>query len=82
MRNFTAAEPIAYVYPCNPGAPKPTTGFDYSNTKIFARGGNGATVGFFVHAGKAFLKASEPLYGSVERFERVFLSIACRSIMI
>lgn len=32
MRSFTAAELIAYVYPGNPGAPKPTTGFDYSNT--------------------------------------------------
>jgi D-alanyl-D-alanine carboxypeptidase len=32
MRNFTAAELIAYVYPGHPGAPKPTTGFDYSNT--------------------------------------------------
>jgi D-alanyl-D-alanine carboxypeptidase len=31
-RNFTAAELIAYVYPGNAGAPKPTTGFDYSNT--------------------------------------------------
>ncbi|MBV8198745.1 MAG: serine hydrolase [Candidatus Eremiobacteraeota bacterium] len=31
-RDFTAAELIAYVYPGKPGAPKPTTGFDYSNT--------------------------------------------------
>jgi D-alanyl-D-alanine carboxypeptidase len=32
-RNFTAAELIAYVYPVNnPGAPRPTTGYDYSNT--------------------------------------------------
>ncbi|HKU80681.1 MAG TPA: serine hydrolase [Candidatus Tumulicola sp.] len=32
MRDFTPAELIAYVYPDHPGAPKPTTGFDYSNT--------------------------------------------------
>jgi D-alanyl-D-alanine carboxypeptidase len=32
MRNFTAAELIAYVYPGNPHAPPPTVGFSYSNT--------------------------------------------------
>jgi D-alanyl-D-alanine carboxypeptidase len=31
-RNVTAAELIAYVYPGNPGAPPPTTGYSYSNT--------------------------------------------------
>jgi D-alanyl-D-alanine carboxypeptidase len=31
-RNFTVAELIAYVYPGNPHAPPPTTGWDYSNT--------------------------------------------------
>lgn len=31
-RNFTIAELIAYVYPGNPHAPPPTTGYDYSNT--------------------------------------------------
>jgi D-alanyl-D-alanine carboxypeptidase len=31
-RNFTIAELIAYVYPDNPNAPPPTTGYDYSNT--------------------------------------------------
>lgn len=31
-RNFTAAELIAYVYPSNPRAPKPTKGYSYSNT--------------------------------------------------
>jgi D-alanyl-D-alanine carboxypeptidase len=31
-RNFTAAELIAYVYPGNPHAPPPTTGYSYSNT--------------------------------------------------
>jgi D-alanyl-D-alanine carboxypeptidase len=31
-RNFTAAELIAYVYPGQPHAPPPTTGYDYSNT--------------------------------------------------
>jgi D-alanyl-D-alanine carboxypeptidase len=31
-RNFTAAELIAYVYPSNPHALPPTTGYDYSNT--------------------------------------------------
>jgi D-alanyl-D-alanine carboxypeptidase len=31
-RNFTATELIAYVYPGNPDAPKPTTGYSYSNT--------------------------------------------------
>lgn len=31
-RNFTAAELIAYVYPGNPHAPPPTTGYAYSNT--------------------------------------------------
>jgi D-alanyl-D-alanine carboxypeptidase len=31
-RDFTIAELIAYVYPGNPNAPPPTTGYDYSNT--------------------------------------------------
>jgi len=31
-RNFTIGELIAYVYPDNPNAPPPTTGYDYSNT--------------------------------------------------
>lgn len=31
-RNFTIPELIAYVYPTNPKAPKPTTGYSYSNT--------------------------------------------------
>jgi D-alanyl-D-alanine carboxypeptidase len=32
-RNFTIAELVAYVYPeNNPSAPRPTTGYDYSNT--------------------------------------------------
>lgn len=31
-RTFTVAELIAYVYPGNPHAPPPTTGWDYSNT--------------------------------------------------
>jgi D-alanyl-D-alanine carboxypeptidase len=31
-RNFTIPELIAYVYPSNPAAPKPTTGYSYSNT--------------------------------------------------
>jgi D-alanyl-D-alanine carboxypeptidase len=31
-RNLTAAQLIAYVYAGNPHAPKPTTGYDYSNT--------------------------------------------------
>ena len=30
--NFTIPELIAYVYPTNPHAPKPTTGYSYSNT--------------------------------------------------
>jgi D-alanyl-D-alanine carboxypeptidase len=30
--NLTIPELIAYVYPGNPHAPKPTTGYDYSNT--------------------------------------------------
>jgi D-alanyl-D-alanine carboxypeptidase len=30
--HFTIPELIAYVYPGNPHAPKPTTGYDYSNT--------------------------------------------------
>lgn len=32
MGNLTAEQLIAYVYPGNPHAPKPTTGYDYSNT--------------------------------------------------
>jgi D-alanyl-D-alanine carboxypeptidase len=32
MRNFTAAELVHYAYPATPGAPKATTGYDYSNT--------------------------------------------------
>jgi D-alanyl-D-alanine carboxypeptidase len=31
-RSFAVAELIAYVYPDNPHAPAPTTGWDYSNT--------------------------------------------------
>lgn len=31
-RDFTIPELIAYVYPTNPNAPKPTTGYSYSNT--------------------------------------------------
>ena len=31
-RNFTIPELIAYVYPTNPLAPRPTTGYSYSNT--------------------------------------------------
>jgi D-alanyl-D-alanine carboxypeptidase len=31
-RNFSIPELIAYVYPSNPSAPKPTTGYSYSNT--------------------------------------------------
>jgi D-alanyl-D-alanine carboxypeptidase len=31
-RSFTIAELIAYVYPGNPHAPSPTTGWNYSNT--------------------------------------------------
>ncbi len=31
-RNFTIPELIAYVYPGNPHAPPPSTGYDYSNT--------------------------------------------------
>ncbi len=31
-RNFTIEQLIAYVYPGNPGAPRPTTGYAYSNT--------------------------------------------------
>jgi len=31
-RNFTISELLAYVYPGNPNAPPPTTGYDYSNT--------------------------------------------------
>ncbi len=31
-RYFTIPELIAYVYPTNPNAPKPTTGYSYSNT--------------------------------------------------
>jgi D-alanyl-D-alanine carboxypeptidase len=31
-RNFTIPELIAYVYPGNPHAPPPTTGYNYSNT--------------------------------------------------
>jgi D-alanyl-D-alanine carboxypeptidase len=31
-RNFTIPELIAYVYPTNPHAPRPTTGYSYSNT--------------------------------------------------
>jgi len=30
--DFSIPELIAYVYPTNPQAPKPTTGYDYSNT--------------------------------------------------
>ncbi len=30
--NFTIPELIAYVYPTNPHAPRPTTGYSYSNT--------------------------------------------------
>lgn len=30
--NFTIPELVAYVYPTNPNAPKPTTGYSYSNT--------------------------------------------------
>ncbi len=33
-RNFTIPQLIAYVYPGNPHAPKPTTGYDYSNTNF------------------------------------------------
>jgi len=32
QRNFTIPQLIAYVYPSNPRAPKPTKGYDYSNT--------------------------------------------------
>jgi D-alanyl-D-alanine carboxypeptidase len=31
-RHFTPAELIAYAYPGSPGAPKPATGYNYSNT--------------------------------------------------
>jgi D-alanyl-D-alanine carboxypeptidase len=31
-RNFTVKALIAYAYPTTPGAPKPTTGYSYSNT--------------------------------------------------
>ncbi|HEX4012770.1 MAG TPA: serine hydrolase domain-containing protein [Candidatus Cybelea sp.] len=31
-RHFTIPELIAYVYPANPKAPKPTTGYSYSNS--------------------------------------------------
>ena len=33
-RNCTIPQLIAYVYPGNPHAPKPTTGYDYSNTNF------------------------------------------------
>lgn len=33
-QNFTIPQLIAYVYPGNPHAPKPTTGYDYSNTNF------------------------------------------------
>lgn len=31
-RNFTLKELVAYAYPATPGAPRPTTGYSYSNT--------------------------------------------------
>ena len=31
-RHFTVPELLAYVYPSNPKAPKPTTGYSYSNS--------------------------------------------------
>ncbi len=32
MRDFTTRQLVAYAYPGTPGAPKPTTGYSYSNT--------------------------------------------------